>query len=77
MDRKSVDFVFCDKDYCRPLLAIELDDYSHNREDRKIRDAEVERILQQAQLPLLRFTDGSDEIEVIKYNINFAINPKA
>ncbi len=73
IDRKSVDFVLCDKEFCKPLLAIELDDYSHNREDRKIRDIEVERILQQASMPLLRFVDGSDEIEIVKNKISAVI----
>lgn len=36
------------------MLAIELDDFTHEREDRKARDIEVERILQNAELPLLR-----------------------
>jgi len=36
------------------VLAIELDDSSHLREDRKFRDAEVERVLEVAELPLLR-----------------------
>lgn len=55
INRKSVDFVICDKGYRRPLLAIELDDWSHDNEDRKLRDAGVERMLGEAGLPLLRF----------------------
>jgi very-short-patch-repair endonuclease len=55
MDEKSVDFVICDKAYIKPLLVIELDDKTHEREDRVIRDEEVERILTQAELPFLRF----------------------
>jgi hypothetical protein len=51
---KSVDYVVCDKAYIKPLLAIELDDGSHDDEDRIARDEEVERILEEAQLPLLR-----------------------
>lgn len=52
---KSVDFVICDKKYIKPLLAIELDDKSHEREDRIERDSEVERMLQEAGMPLVRF----------------------
>jgi hypothetical protein len=55
IDEKSVDFVICDKNYLRPLVAIELDDSSHSREDRVLRDEEVERILKEGDLPLLRF----------------------
>lgn len=51
----SVDFVICDKAYINPLLAIELDDSSHGRQDRQTRDEEVERIFRDAGMPLLRF----------------------
>lgn len=54
INRKSVDFLLCDKEYLSPQLAIELDDRSHEREDRKERDEEVERILKEAGIPLLR-----------------------
>jgi very-short-patch-repair endonuclease len=54
---KSVDFVVCDKTYTRPILAIELDDSSHDVEERRSRDAEVERIFENANMPLLRFRD--------------------
>lgn len=60
IDRKSVDFVLCDKGDISPVLAIELDDWSHNREDRQERDREVERILEEAGMPLLRITDLED-----------------
>jgi len=54
ISEKSVDFVLCDKSYISPKLAIELDDKSHERPDRQTRDNEVERILKDAGLPLLR-----------------------
>lgn len=54
INRKSVDFVLCDKAYISPKLAIELDDKSHERPDRQERDREVERILSNAGVPLLR-----------------------
>lgn len=64
---KSVDFVICDKSYIKPLLAIELDDRSHERSDRIERDSEVERMLQEAGMPLLRFgNNGSFNKEEIK-----------
>jgi len=63
---KSVDFVVCDKAYIKPLLAIELDDKSHDRLDRIERDSEVERMLQEAGMPLLRFgNNGSFNKEEI------------
>ncbi|MES2224289.1 MAG: DUF2726 domain-containing protein [Patescibacteria group bacterium] len=54
ISQKSVDFVLCDKSYISPKLAIELDDRTHERQDRKDRDGEVERMLKNAGLPLLR-----------------------
>jgi very-short-patch-repair endonuclease len=52
---KSVDYVLCDRETLRPTYAIELDDDTHDQIDRKKRDAEVERIFDGANLPLIRF----------------------
>lgn len=52
---KSVDFVLCDRETLRPFYAIELDDFTHDAKHRKRRDAEVERIFEAANLPLVRF----------------------
>lgn len=52
---KSVDFVVCDSNNFKPLVAIELDDKTHERPNRQTRDEEVERILIEAKLPLVRF----------------------
>lgn len=51
---KSVDYVLCDRETLRPFYAIELDDHTHNAKDRKKRDKEVERIFEEASLPLIR-----------------------
>jgi Protein of unknown function (DUF2726) len=53
VDRKSLDFVLCDRSTLSPVLAIELDDSSHGREDRRERDAFVDGVLAKAGLPLL------------------------
>jgi hypothetical protein len=45
--------VLCDRNAVRPLLAIELDDSSHNRADRKARDAFVDSALKAAGLPII------------------------
>lgn len=39
------------------VCAIELDDASHEENERRIRDKEVERIFAEAKLPLVRFRD--------------------
>jgi very-short-patch-repair endonuclease len=51
---KHIDFVLCDNESIKPVLAIELDDSSHQRPDRQKRDAFVDEVLLQAGLPLLR-----------------------
>jgi hypothetical protein len=53
INQKSVDFVVCDLQL-RPLLAIELDDWSHERADRVDRDRIVETIFRDVHLPLKR-----------------------
>ena len=66
IDRYSVDYVICDKNYIKPILAIELDDSSHEREDRIIRDEKIEGVLSEVGLPLLRFKNHGifDEKEI-------------
>ncbi len=64
IDRKSVDFVICDKVNQKILLAIELDDSSHDRPDRVIRDTEVESMLEKAGIKLLRFRLNTPEQEI-------------
>jgi hypothetical protein len=60
INQKSVDFVLCDKPFNRPVLAIELDDWSHEKQDRVERDSLVESILKEAELPLLRINNWRD-----------------
>lgn len=70
---KSVDFVLCDRETLRPFYAIELDDFTHDAKDRKRRDAEVERIFEAANLPLVRFTNKDvSEQDIVKALINAA-----
>lgn len=51
---KHIDFVICDA-ALSPVIAIELDDSSHRRADRVARDRDVNRILEIAELPIVRF----------------------
>jgi predicted RNA-binding Zn-ribbon protein involved in translation (DUF1610 family) len=53
IDRKHVDFLLCDPPTMRPLVGIELDDRSHQREDRQVRDVFVDKVFSAARLPLL------------------------
>jgi len=77
ISQKSVDFVLCDKAYISPKLAIELDDRTHEREDRKNRDVEVERVLQDAGLPLLRLENhGSFNPKELSEKIEMVLTKK-
>jgi very-short-patch-repair endonuclease len=66
IDRKSVDFILCDKNTLETKLAIEIDDHTHTRLDRIERDGIVEDILKNAGVKLVRFenhgTFNSQEI---------------
>lgn len=74
INRKSVDFVLCDKAYISPKLAIELDDKTHERPDRQERDKEVERMLKDAGVPLLRLENhGAFNIEEFTQKIKVAL----
>lgn len=54
VQRKSVDYLICTREYCNPLLAIELDDKTHQTTERVRRDALVKEIFADAGMPLLR-----------------------
>ena len=53
ISQKHIDFTLVDRQSLIPLLAIELDDSSHDRPDRQARDAFVDAALQSAGLPIL------------------------
>lgn len=54
INAKHIDFVLCDLQNVRPVLAIELDDSSHNKPDRIQRDEFVNKVFADAKFPLLR-----------------------
>jgi len=58
IDRKHVDFVVCDAATMQPLLAIELDDSSHNSAKARETDAFKDEVFKAAGLPLLRVPAG-------------------
>jgi len=58
IDRKSVDFVICEKQYLKPLLVIELDDKTHYHWSRQERDQFVNHILESTGIKCLRIRAG-------------------
>ncbi len=64
---RVVDFCLVDSSTFQPLLAIELNDASHSRDDRKLRDERVSAICADAQLPLLTVDIGRiDDVRWLK-----------
>ena len=63
---KHLDFLLCDMSTLRPVLAVELDDSSHQRADRAQRDVFVDEVLNAVELPFVRFKAragyGTDEV---------------
>lgn len=75
INQKSVDFVLCDKIDISPKLAIELDDKSHDKPGRQLRDREVNDIFMNAGMPLLRIKnhgrfDPQELSALIRNNLN-------
>jgi very-short-patch-repair endonuclease len=67
---KHIDFVICDL-ALSPIIAVELDDSSHQLAERQARDRDVNRILEIAALPILRvpvrraYDDGDIERQLL------------
>lgn len=75
IQRKSVDYVLCSKDDLRITYAIELDDSTHDRDDRIDRDRTVERILADSGIVLVRFRNTNNiSDEDIKNQFIKAVN---
>lgn len=51
---KHIDFIICDDNHVKPILAIELDDSSHNNAKRADRDTFVNKALHDAGLNIIR-----------------------
>jgi len=52
---KHVDFVLAEPADLHPVAAIELDDTSHERSDRRLRDQLIDELFEKAGFPLVRF----------------------
>lgn len=75
---KHIDFVFCDPETLEIIVAIELDDPSHEKEDRIKRDEFVNKAFEDAKLPILRVKTKKDyDVKAISKAIDLAVNPKS
>ena len=59
---KHIDFILCKKDNLYPELVIELNDSSHNKEDRIKRDEFVKKIAEKVGYKMV-FVDGTQNLE--------------
>lgn len=74
LERKSVDFLLCDRQSVEPLCAIELDDGTHTAVHRLERDKEEEELLKSVQLPLLRYRTEDVSAETLISDIREAVH---
>lgn len=56
---KPIDFLICNSNNLKPILVIELEDVSYNRKNRVERDRLLNKLFNEANLPLLRFARKS------------------
>jgi hypothetical protein len=79
ISQKRVDFVLCDPQSLEPIAAIELDDASHGRRDRRERDAFVQAVFDAAGLPLLhqRAKQGYSRSELAELLVKVYERPDA
>lgn len=63
---RNIDFAIFSKDYSKLLLLIELNDKTHNQEERKKRDESVKKICDSAKIKIITFyTKYSNEKEYV------------
>ncbi len=80
INRKHVDFLICDGISLKPLMAIELDDKSHQQIKRIERDAFVDEVFKAAKLPLIHIPVKSTYViselaTLIKTQLHFSNLP--
>lgn len=73
VSQKHIDFLVCRNEDWMPMLGIELDDDSHERKDRKVRDAFVNTLFASVALPLVRIHIREiHQVEALVVNLSTA-----
>lgn len=76
ISQKHTDFILCDPATMRPILAVELDDKSHERADRRARDEFVDKAMQAAKLPILHVKVRQRyDLAELRASINTSLSP--
>ncbi|MCD4705961.1 DUF2726 domain-containing protein [bacterium] len=75
INRKTVDFVIFEKQYLKPVIAIEYDGKTHNRSDRQGRDIFVNKVLESAEIKSFHIKHQRNiNFEEVKNKINKLLN---
>lgn len=74
IDRKSADFIFCDKGEVRPRLIIELDGPTHQLAKRHARDVFIDEITHVADLKILHINVQGLNYESVALQISQLLN---
>lgn len=78
IDRKTVDFVLFDRQSFSPVMVIELDDSSHNDENRKIRDGFVDNVMKNIGLKIIHvktsYAYSTEELNNLIFGLENNIN---
>lgn len=69
IDRKSADFVLCDKNRIIPQLIIELDGYVHKFKGKQARDKFIDELAKIAGLPILHLKTSNTDREFVRKEI--------
>jgi very-short-patch-repair endonuclease len=76
INRKTIDFVIFEKQYLKPVIAIEYDGKTHNRSDRQERDDFVNKVLSSAGMKSLHIKHQKNiNFEEVKNKINELLTP--
>lgn len=74
IDRKSADFVFCDREKVIPVLVIELDGKVHAYEKKQKRDDFINELMRSTGLSIIHLNPDQLDKEAIKNKIEAALN---
>jgi very-short-patch-repair endonuclease/predicted RNA-binding Zn-ribbon protein involved in translation (DUF1610 family) len=73
---KHVDFIACDPNDLSIQFAVELDDKSHEREDRQDRDTFVDKVMEAAGIPIIHFqAKRSYVVQEVRDTLVAKLNP--
>jgi hypothetical protein len=77
IDRKSADFVFCDKGRVVPQLIIELDGSVHNLKSKQARDAFINELTELVDLPILHLRNQVLDKDLLRSEVNKALQNRS